>query len=166
MLNGRALAGHPSRSPPAPECSKVLCPLQAPWRSEPSAGPHRYAAASVASKDTEVQRCVRSTFPAFGSQWPLGLPEVMYASADQPGSPRSLCWGFWEFPGLSPVCLKCSLFSPSRCPSSSLPANPWEGASVPSPSVRKLGSLRAPGPHWQLALRTGTARGWGWSWGG
>lgn len=67
---------------------------------------------------------------------------------------------------MSPVCLKCSLFSPSRCPSSSLPANPWEGASVPSPSVRKLRSLRALGPPWQLALRTQTARGRGCSWGG
>lgn len=81
----------------------------------------------------------------------------------------------WINQALSAVCAgvsgsfpDCLLFacnaassSPPCCPSSFLPANPWEGARVPSPSVRKLCLLRALGPDWQLALDSSR---WGWSW--
>lgn len=71
-----------------------------------------------------------------------------------------------SFPDCLQFACNTASSSPSRCPSSSLPANPWEGASLPSPSVRKLRSLRALGPDWQLALCIWTVQGWGWCWGG
>lgn len=71
-----------------------------------------------------------------------------------------------SFPDCLHFACNAASSSPSRCPSSSLPANPWEGARVPSPSVRKLRSLWAPGPDWQLARCMWTAQARSWWWGG
>lgn len=61
---------------PGLACGCLLLSLSR-QRSDLSPRPHPDASTSVARKDTEVQRNRPSTSPAFGSQQPLALPEVM-----------------------------------------------------------------------------------------
>lgn len=92
----------------------------------------------------------------------LGASVNHVGPCGSPGSLRGWCWAFWEFPRncLQFACNAASS-SASRGPSSSLPANPWPGARLPSPSLRKP-SCPGPGRAWQLARRTDSPVTPGW----